>query len=66
MLYLLFLYVADPNERNNLYRKEKDIYKKLKARLDEYKKQMVPADFPGNDKKSNPSNYGGYWTPGWC
>lgn len=34
--------------------------------MEEYKKDMVPADYPGNDQKSAPSNYGGYWTPGWC
>lgn len=56
----------DPNEHNNLFWKEREIYKKLNSRMEEYKKDMVPADYPGNDKKSAPSDYGGYWTPGWC
>ncbi|CAC5379756.1 ARSB [Mytilus coruscus] len=64
--FQLYDLIHDPNEHNNLYGKEKDVFTKLKARLDEYKKSIVPALNPANDPASNPLNYGGYWTPGWC
>ena len=56
----------DPNEHVDLSKKHPDIVEKLKKRLDEYHKQIVPANFPGVTIASDPDNYGGYWTPGWC
>lgn len=40
--------------------------KKMKERLEEYKKYIVPPVSMKPDPASNPTNYNGYWTPGWC
>ncbi|XP_078326537.1 arylsulfatase B-like [Crassostrea virginica] len=63
---MLFNLKDDPNEHVDLSKKHPDIVEKLKKRLDEYHKQIVPANFPGVTKASDPDNYGGFWTPGWC
>lgn len=56
----------DPTEHNDLSNELPHVVDQLKSRLDEYRKSLVPpkAKFP--DPKSNPTLYGGYWTPGWC
>jgi hypothetical protein len=56
----------DPNEHVDLFKKLPDVVSKLKSRLEEYHKLIVPANFPPNSKSSAPQNYGGFWTPGWC
>ncbi|XP_071109637.1 arylsulfatase B-like [Haliotis cracherodii] len=56
----------DPTEHNDLAQKMPDIVNKLKARMDDYRKQMVPADYPAPDPAANPKNFGNAWTPGWC
>lgn len=63
---MLFNLQDDPNEHVDLSRKHPDIVKKLKARLEYYHKQIVPANFPKNSASSAPTNYGGFWSPGWC
>ncbi|XP_022329100.2 arylsulfatase B-like [Crassostrea virginica] len=63
---MLFNLKDDPNEHVDLSKKHPDIAAKLKGRLEEYHKQIVPANFPENSKSSAPENYGGFWTPGWC
>jgi hypothetical protein len=56
----------DPNEHNDLSKKLPDVVSKLKSRLEEYHKSIVPANYPGASMASDPKNYGGFWTPGWC
>ncbi|XP_069103593.1 arylsulfatase J-like [Argopecten irradians] len=56
----------DPNERNNLSDKLPDVVKKLRMRMAEYHKQMVPANYPNGTAVSDPKNYNGFWSPGWC
>lgn len=63
---MLFNLKDDPNEHVDLSKKHPDIVKKLKSRLEYYHKQIVPANFPKNSASSAPTNYGGFWTPGWC
>ncbi|XP_071095245.1 arylsulfatase B-like [Haliotis cracherodii] len=65
-LVWLFNLTADPLEKQNLANQMPDVVKTLRARMLEYKKQMVPANFPPEDPKGNPSHFGGVWTPGWC
>lgn len=61
-----FFFSDDPNERMDISEKHPDVVKELKAKLEEYKKNYVPPLKPPIDPKSNPSNYGGFWSPGWC
>lgn len=56
----------DPNEHNDVSENHPDIVKQLKAKIEIYKKNYVPPLKPPVDPKSNPSNYGGFWSPGWC
>ncbi|KAJ8314187.1 hypothetical protein KUTeg_008748 [Tegillarca granosa] len=56
----------DPNEHEDLSLKEREILKQLLAKMDKYKEDMVPANFTKNDPNSLPSNYNGFWSPGWC
>ncbi|XP_071100463.1 arylsulfatase B-like [Haliotis cracherodii] len=56
----------DPTEHNDLAAQMPDIVDKLRARFDDYRKQMVPALFPDGDPASNPKNFGNAWSPGWC
>ncbi|XP_052697879.1 arylsulfatase B-like [Crassostrea angulata] len=65
-IMMLFNLKDDPNEHVDLSKKHPDIVKKLKSRLEYYHKQIVPANFPSISPSSAPSNYGGFWTPGWC
>ncbi|XP_046545775.1 arylsulfatase B-like [Haliotis rubra] len=56
----------DPTEHNNLAQMMPDMVAKLRARFEEYKKTMVPANYPDGDPASDPRNFGGVWSPGWC
>jgi arylsulfatase A-like enzyme len=59
---MLFNLQKDPNERDDVSKKYPEVVKKLKARLAEYKKTMVP---PGNkkpDPKCDPAK-AGVWEP---
>ncbi|XP_067658647.1 arylsulfatase B-like [Haliotis asinina] len=62
----LFNIREDPTEHNDLAQKMPDMVAKLRARFEDYKKTMVPANFPPEDPASNPHLFGGAWTPGWC
>ncbi|KAK3588141.1 hypothetical protein CHS0354_012199 [Potamilus streckersoni] len=62
----LFNLKDDPYEHNNLARDQPELVKKMEGILQEYKKHLVPAMHPPEDKKGNPKNFGGVWTPGWC
>lgn len=62
----LFNLRDDPNEYNDISDKFPDVVKKLRARMAEYHKQMVPANYPNATSAANPKDYNGFWTPGWC
>ncbi|KAK7481486.1 hypothetical protein BaRGS_00027248 [Batillaria attramentaria] len=56
----------DPTEHNDLKQTYPAVLAWMKARLEEWKKSLVPAMFPPGDPASNPKNYHGVWSPGWC
>ncbi|KAK7089213.1 hypothetical protein V1264_024444 [Littorina saxatilis] len=56
----------DPTERNDVKNKFPDVLAKMKARLDQWRQTMVPANFPPDDPASNPDLFNGVWGPGWC
>ncbi|CAG5124532.1 unnamed protein product [Candidula unifasciata] len=63
---LLFNLKDDPYEENNLYDELPEVVRRLQDRLKEYRKGYVSPNFPADSQLSNPENYGGSWTPGWC
>ncbi|KAK7486354.1 hypothetical protein BaRGS_00022402 [Batillaria attramentaria] len=64
--YQLFNIKDDPTERNDVKEKYPDVLAKMKARLEELWKGEIPANFPKGDPASNPKNFNGAWSPGWC
>lgn len=64
--YLLFDLEADPNEHVDVQAKYPDVFKQMVARLEEYRKSLVPANWPPHDPASFPENFNGTWSPGWC
>ncbi|KAJ8314190.1 hypothetical protein KUTeg_008751, partial [Tegillarca granosa] len=64
--YQLFNLKDDPNEHEDLSLKKGDILKQLLAKMNKYREDMVAANFPNLDPKSSPTNYNGFWSPGWC
>lgn len=64
--YQLFDLEADPTEHFNIADKHPDIVDDMKAKLSQYRKSLVPANYPDPDPKSDPKYFGGNWSPGWC
>ena len=64
--YLLFDLEADPTERSDVKHKYPDVFKQMRDRLEEYRKSLVPANFPPHDPDALPSHFNGTWSPGWC
>lgn len=64
--YQLYDLEADPTEHHDVKDKYPDVFNKMRARLEEYRKSLVPANFPPHDPDSYPSNFNGVWSPGWC
>eukprot|EP00058_Branchiostoma_floridae_P021805 XP_002607295.1 hypothetical protein BRAFLDRAFT_88244 [Branchiostoma floridae] len=62
----LFNLKDDPTEHHNLADSMPDKLKEMQAKLEEYRKTLVPAIFPPMDPKSFPAEWGGAWSPGWC
>lgn len=60
------LTTGDPTEHFDVADLFPDVVKQLQARLDFYRQTMVPANYPPADKGSDPKNFGGNWSPGWC
>ena len=56
----------DPNEHHDISAKNPKIVEQLKQKLEDYKKEYVAPVHPPVDPKSNPTNWDGYWSPGWC
>lgn len=59
----LYDIAADPSEKNDIAPKNPDVVQKLLARIETYARGSVKPAFPNPDVKSNPANFGGYWTP---
>ncbi|WAR29518.1 ARSB-like protein [Mya arenaria] len=57
---------ADPTEHHNIASDHPHVVSKLLDRLSFHKATMVPANNPRADPASNPQNFGGNWSPGWC
>ncbi|KAL3843148.1 hypothetical protein ACJMK2_021100 [Sinanodonta woodiana] len=64
--YRLYNIKDDPTEHFDIADKYPDVVEKMKQRLAEYKKSLVPANYPPPDPKSDPKYYNGTWSPGWC
>ncbi|XP_066274888.1 arylsulfatase B-like [Branchiostoma lanceolatum] len=62
----LFNLKDDPTEHHNLADTMPDKLKEMQAKLEQYRGSLVPAINPLPDPKSNPKNWGGAWSPGWC
>ncbi|XP_052786417.1 arylsulfatase B-like isoform X2 [Mya arenaria] len=62
----LFDLQADPTEHHNIASDHPHVVSKLLDRLSFHKATMVPANNPRADPASNPQNFGGNWSPGWC
>ncbi|WAR29520.1 ARSB-like protein [Mya arenaria] len=58
--------VPDPTEHHDIASDNPDVVSKLLGRLSFHKATMVPANFPPADPASDPKNFGGNWSPGWC
>lgn len=56
----------DPTESSDVAADFPDMVDQIKARLDQYRTKMVPAQIVQEDKNSKPKKYGGVWSPGWC
>lgn len=64
--YQLFNLDRDPLEKKNILDSHQDVFLQMKARLDQYRESLVPANLPGYTKESAPSNFNNVWSPGWC
>ncbi|KAK7476920.1 hypothetical protein BaRGS_00031859 [Batillaria attramentaria] len=62
----LFNVKDDPEERRDLTESAPDVLDKMTKRLEEWRATGVPANFPPPDPASDPSHWGGAWSPGWC
>ncbi|XP_067658819.1 arylsulfatase B-like [Haliotis asinina] len=62
----LFNIREDPTEHNDIAQQMPDMVAKLRARFEDYKKTMVPANFPKQDPASDPRKFGNAWSSGWC
>ncbi|XP_025086916.1 arylsulfatase B-like [Pomacea canaliculata] len=62
----LFNIRNDPEERVNLADSEPEMLQFMMARLHKWMVSGVPPQNAPVDPKSDPKNWGGVWTPGWC
>ena len=60
----LFNMRQDPCEYHDLSQEKNEMFEKLKSKLEDYKKEMVPPRYKHDeDPNANPRNHGGIWTP---
>ncbi|XP_076452856.1 arylsulfatase B-like isoform X2 [Babylonia areolata] len=64
--YQLYDLEADPTEHHDVKDKYPEVFQRMRARLEEYRKSLVPANFPPHDPAALPSHFNGVWSPGWC
>ncbi|KAK7098549.1 arylsulfatase B-like [Littorina saxatilis] len=65
-MYQLYNIKDDPTEHNDVKDKFPDVLATMKARMEQWRQGMVPANFPPFSSGSNPANYDGVYSPGWC
>ena len=53
-------------ERNNLAKLYPNLVQNMKTRLDELRRDMIPADDPPDDNRGDPKLWNGSFSPGWC
>merc|ERR1712106_905966 len=58
--------VEDPSEKKDLRFELPEIFAQLRSRAIYHLKNVVPEDFPPQDFSGHPSNFQGYFSPGWC
>ncbi|XP_048250185.1 arylsulfatase J-like [Haliotis rufescens] len=56
----------DPTERRNIALQEPEVVAKLKLKINQYRKMMVPAQTRQCSPSAEPVLHGGVWSPGWC
>lgn len=60
----LFNIRNDPCEYNDLSERKNELFEELKAKLENYKKEMTPPRYKHDeDPNANPRNHGGVWSP---
>lgn len=64
--YQLYDIDADPQERHDLSKSQPDQLAKMVKVLKDWRATGVPAFYPPPDPASDPSRWGGAWSPGWC
>ena len=64
--YQLFDLHVDPEERHNVLDAHHDVFRQMKARLDQYRPSLVPTKSPPRVHEADPSHFDGNWSPGWC
>ena len=58
--------VEDPSEKKDMKFGLPEIFGLLRSRAIFHLRNVVPADFPPPDLSGHPSNFQGYFSPGWC
>ena len=58
--------VEDPSEKKDLRFELPEIFSQLRSRAIYHLRNVVPEDFPPQDYSGHPSNFQGYFSPGWC
>ncbi|XP_059170879.1 arylsulfatase B-like [Physella acuta] len=66
--YQLYNIREDPAERTNIAKDYPEITRKMLRRFQYHNSTKVPAfkNMRAGDGHSDPGNYGGFWSPGWC
>ena len=61
--HCLFNLYNDPCEYNDVSSQHPEIYQRMKTKLGDYKKGMVPNVNKPGDKMADPKLHGGVWSP---
>ena len=66
LYHQLFNLALDPSETQNLADQEPELAEELRLLLEEYIADHHNQFYPPADPASNPDNYDGVWSDGWC
>ena len=58
--------LEDPSEKKDIRFELPEIFAKLRSRAIFHLNNVVPEDFFPQDYSGHPSNFQGYFSPGWC
>ena len=64
--YQLFNLQLDPEERHDILHSHPDVFRQMKARLDEYRPSLRPSEDLPRVHEADPEHFNGNWSPGWC